>query len=86
MHERRRDHNGLALYPLPWGSHLWERFRAVFVDLANFPAYQVFKLSDPATDLCGFRAACEFDFLHSRFRGNGRHDERMAGATAMSKA
>ena len=79
------DHNGLALFPLPWVSHLWEQFRAVFVDLANFPTYQVFELSNPATDLCGFRAACEFDFFDSRFRGNGRHDKRTVGTSAMSK-
>lgn len=85
MRERRRNHNGLTLYPLPWVSHLWERFRAVFVDLAEFPTHQVFGLSDPATDLCGFRAACEFDFFHSRFRGLGRHDKRLSCATAMSR-
>jgi len=85
MRERRRDHNGLTLYPLPWVSHLWERFRAVFVDLADFPTRQVFGLSDPATDLCGYRAACEFDFFHSRFRGLGRHDNRLSCATAMSR-
>ena len=84
MCERRRDHNGLTLYPLPWVSHLWERFRAVFVDLADFPRHQVFQLSDPATDLCGFRAACEFDFFHSRFRGLGCHGKRTACAPAMS--
>lgn len=84
MHERRRNHNGLTLYPLPWVSHLWERFRAVFVDLADFPTYQVFRLSDPASDLCGFRAACEFDFFHSRFRGLGCHDKRPVCAPAMS--
>ncbi len=68
MRDRRRDDNGLSLYPLPWVSHLWERFRAVLVDLGGSSKHQVFELSDPATDLCGFRAACEFDFFHSRFR------------------
>ena len=85
MRERRRNHNGLTLYPLPWVSHLWGRFRAVFVNLAEFPTHQVFGLSDPSADLCGFRAACEFDFFHSRFRGLGRHDNRLSCATAMSK-
>ena len=85
MRERRRDHNGLTLYPLPWVSHLWERFRSVLIDLGNFPKHQVFDLSDPATDLCGFRAACEFDFFHSRFRGLGRHSRRTVPATVMSK-
>ena len=85
MRERRRNHNGLTLYPLPWVSHLWERFRSVFVDLVDFPRHQVFRLSDPASDLCGFRAACEFDFFHSRFRGLGRHDKRTVCAPAMSK-
>ena len=84
MHERRRDHNGLTLYPLPWVSHLWERFRSVLIDVGNFPTSQVFDLTDPATDLCGFRAACEFDFFHSRFRGLGCHDKRMACALEIS--
>ena len=84
MRARRRDHNGLTLFPLPWVSHLWERFRAVFVDLADFPKHQVFELSDPAADLCGFRAACEFDFFHSRFRGLGRHGKRTAPARSIS--
>ena len=84
MRERRRDHNGLTLYPLPWVSHLWERFRSVLVDLADFPTHQVFRLPDPASDLCGFRAACEFDFFHSRFRGLGCHDKRTVCAPAMS--
>jgi hypothetical protein len=70
MRDRRRDHHGLTLYPLSWVSHHWERFRAVFVDLGGFPKQQVFDLSDPTTNLCGYREACEFDFFHSPFREN----------------
>lgn len=85
MHDRRRDHHGLTLYPLPWVSHLWERFRAVLVDLGGLPKHQVFDVADPVKDLCGFRAACEFDFFHSRFReGHDNRSSRLPSTLARS--
>jgi len=64
----RRDHFGLALYPLAWVSHHWQQAVAIFADLERFPRRQVFPLRRLPDDLVGFQAAAEFDFFDSRFR------------------
>ena len=63
----RRDHLGLALYPLAWVSHHWQQAVAVFADLERFPRRQVFRLRQLPDDLVGYQDAAEFDF-DSRFR------------------
>jgi hypothetical protein len=68
----RRDHLGLALYPLAWVSHHWQQAVAVFADLERFPRRQVFRLWQPADDLVGYQGAAEFDF-HDHCR---RHPQR----------
>lgn len=64
----RRDYEGLALLPLEWTSHCWERMTAVFADLCDFPRRQVAPLENLPDDLQGFQAATQFDFYNSRFR------------------
>ena len=64
----RRDYEGLALLPLEWTSHCWERMTAVFADLADFPRHQVVPLRQLPDDLQGFQGAAHFDFYSSRFR------------------
>jgi hypothetical protein len=61
----RRDHFGLALYPLAWVSQHWQQAVVVFVDLQRFPRRQVFALHQPGADLVGYQDAAEFDFCHS---------------------
>jgi hypothetical protein len=64
--EWRRDHLGQALYPLEFVSHLWRRFRNIYVDLQTLRKCQVIRL--PSFDgLVGCQGACQFDLLHSRF-------------------
>ncbi len=57
----RRDHQGLATYPLAWTSHHWRQAVAVFADLRRFPPQQVFRLPQRG-DLAGFHDAAEYDF------------------------
>lgn len=78
MEQSRRAHEGLTLFPLPWVSHHWELASAVFVDLAPFPAAQVFPLKPLPEGLQGFQAAAEYDFYTSRFRAPKPRD--FAGA------
>jgi hypothetical protein len=66
--ESKRVHEGLALYPLEWVSHEWQRAAGVFADLRTFPRWQVFPLARLPEDLQGFRGASQFDFCDSRFR------------------
>ncbi len=67
MNRLCRSYSGLVLYPLDWVSQHWEKAVAVFADMRRFPTKQVFQLSDPSTDLCGYRGASHFDFFNSRF-------------------
>ena len=64
----RRDHLGLAVYPLAWVSHHWQQAVAVFADLERFPRRQVFHLRQLPDDLVGYQGAAEFDFMESPFR------------------
>lgn len=79
----RRQHFGLALYPLPWVSRHVNRAVAVFADLAKFPLRHAFPVSRPVDDLAGFQTAIQFDFFKSRFRTSPRsHRGRQAPALA----
>ena len=58
----RRDHQGLAIFPLSWVSHHWQQAAAIFADLRHFPHAQVFRLRQHV-DLAGFQDASQFDFV-----------------------
>jgi hypothetical protein len=78
--ESKREHGGLALYPLDWVSHHWQRITAVFADLAAFPQGQVFPLWHWPEDLEGYRGASRFDLFHSRFRRPVEPKQRIGSA------
>lgn len=82
LRDVRREHFGLVLFPLDWVSHQWERFVAVYADLRSFPRTQVFGMRDPATDLTGYRGACQFDFYRSCFRQRRRLTGKRNGRAA----
>lgn len=63
-----RQYEGLVLFPLAWVSKHWAKAVTVLAELRGFPSLQVFQLTDPQTDLCGYVGAAEYDFYHSRFR------------------
>ena len=64
LNRLRLDYSGLALFPLAWTSHVWDKAVTVFADLERFPRRQVFRLEKLPADLTGFHAAAEFDFSH----------------------
>jgi hypothetical protein len=64
----RRDHFGLALYPLAWVSHHWQQAVVVFAGMERFPKRQVFRLRQLPDDLVSYQDATEYDFHESRFR------------------
>ena len=68
----RRVHAGHVLLPLAWVSHVAAAAVEVHADLDGLSRRQLFRLPrHPMDALVGFRGACQFDFLASRFR----HDE-----------
>jgi hypothetical protein len=83
--QMQRYHRGFILLPLDWVSHAWESFAAVFADLTTIPKQQVVESRRIAKTLRGFRGACEFDFLTSRF-GQARNTrcKNRKSATAIS--
>jgi len=66
----RLDHAGLALYPVAWTSHVWDKVVTVFADLQRFPRRQLFRVERLPDDLMGFHDAAEFDFSHFRTGSN----------------
>lgn len=64
--ETVRRHRGLSLFPLDWVSHAWQSHPPIFAELADFPREQLVTCFSPEA-LRGYRGACEFDFLSSRF-------------------
>ncbi len=74
----RRERLGLAIYPLGWVSHLWEKAAAVFADLDGFPRRQVFRLENLPDDLAGFHGAAEFDFAARFPSGPQRRSRRQS--------
>jgi hypothetical protein len=72
----RREHFGLAIFPLAWVSHHWQQAVAVFADLERYPKRQVFPLNHAPTGLVGFQDAAQFDFAHSPFHTGGRRRSR----------
>jgi hypothetical protein len=68
----RLHHSGLALFPLAWTSHAWDKVEQVFADLDRFPRRQVFRVEKLPDDLMGFQGAAEFDFSHFRPATTGR--------------
>ena len=63
----RRELEGLVLLPVAWVSHVVEEAITLFADLDGLARRQLFRLSDAEGALVGFRGACQFDFLSSRF-------------------
>lgn len=79
----QRYHRGFVLLPLDWVSHAWESFATVFADLTTVPKQQVVEARRIAKTLRGFRGACEFDFVTSRFdhaRNTRRENRHSASA------
>lgn len=72
----RRDQFGLAIYPLGWVSHLWEKAVAVFADVDGVPRWQVFRLHHAPDDLVGFHGACEYDFYHGQVHPTLQNKEK----------
>ena len=62
----RRDHLGLALYPMEFVSFAWRQFVGIYAELPGFPQRQVLSITDPAIDLCGCVGATEYDLFHSQ--------------------
>ena len=62
------DKPSLRRLPAIRFSKHWGRAVTVLADMRKFPTLQVFELTDPQTDLCGYVGAAEYDFYHSRFR------------------
>lgn len=58
---------GQAAFPLPFVSHAWREFAAVYADLSGLRRPQVISFDNAAKALCGFAGAIEFDLLHTRF-------------------
>ena len=69
MMRRRREHEGLQLYPLDFTSHAVEHAR-LFVEPGTVPDIQVIQCVNPAETLTGFRGACEFSLLNSAFNAS----------------
>jgi hypothetical protein len=61
----RRLKGDQVLLPLAWVSHVAELATGVYADLQDVPRRQVFRIDDES--LVGFRGACQYDFLASRF-------------------
>jgi hypothetical protein len=68
LRDIRREHGGLALYPLAWVSHHWQQAVTIFADLQRFPKWQVFSLRRLPENLVGYDGAAEFDLFHSPFQ------------------
>jgi hypothetical protein len=62
----RRLHRRRWLYPMAFVSHAWQRFQSVYVDVKTIPKRQVIRL-DGDESLVGYRGACQYDLLSSRF-------------------
>ena len=62
----RRLHRGQWLRPVEFVSHSWHEFAAVYADMTGVPKRQIVRL-DGAESLKGYRGACQYDFLSSRF-------------------
>jgi hypothetical protein len=62
LKQLRRDRLGMAVFPLAWTSHHWEKAITVFADLDRFPRRQVFRLRQLPDDLVGFQGAAEYNF------------------------
>lgn len=62
----RRQLGRSVLYPLNYVSHAWCHISAVYADIGGMPRRHVF-LADRPDAMRGFRGACEFDLLSSRF-------------------
>ena len=67
MIRTRRDHNGLAVYPMEWTSHCWAEAKEIFVEPDSVPLIQVVRCVESDETLIGFRGACSFDFHSSAF-------------------
>jgi hypothetical protein len=63
----RRLSEASVLLPLAWASHVVEFATGVYADLQDVPRRQLFRIDDPSESLVGFRGACQYDFLCSRF-------------------
>ena len=59
-----RRHDGKTLYPLPFVSHLWRDFTAVFAVLEHFFLRQAIRL-DGSEQLANYVGACRYDLLSS---------------------
>ena len=59
--------SGMAIFPLEYVSHHWERITAILVNLKTFPKRQLIALEPHARNLRGYDGAIEFDLLSSRF-------------------
>ena len=63
----RRLHRGQWLHPVEFVSHSWHEFAAVYADMTGVPKRQIVRL-DSEESLKGYRGACQYDFLGSRFQ------------------
>jgi hypothetical protein len=66
--QARRQHLCHWMYPLEFVSHEWQRFGGIYIDLRSVSKHQVIRL-DCGDSLSGYRGACQFDFVRSRFAG-----------------
>ena len=65
IEQLRRFHHGQWLHPVEFVNR-WCEFKAVYADLTGVPKRQIVKL-DAEESLTGYRGACQYDFLGSRF-------------------
>lgn len=72
LRKYRRDHFGLALYPLAWLGQQTDQAMAVFADMAAFPRRRAFQLPALPGDLIGSHEGVEYDLFASRFRRQAR--------------
>lgn len=68
----RRSHNGLVLFPHEWVSDFWRQARTILADFTGVPRVQILDCARGFDELCGYRSACEFDLLGSRFASTRR--------------
>ncbi len=75
---------GLVAFPLPFVSHAWQRFAAIYADLKTLPKRQVIELDRQSKNLRGFSQAVEFDLLHTRFATRETDAVQLAGHAGRS--
>ena len=64
----RRCFKDLWLLPVDWCSDALDQAVAIFAEMTGFPRLQLFRVDRLPDDLCGYRGAMSWDFVHTPWR------------------